>query len=178
MTPGPRSPRRSASGQPNESGQFEIYVLPERGDGKVASFDERRHEAPLGEERTGTLLRVYRRADDCTADDGLCVCGRHPQQITRWPVLLWSARSHVRRVARRPAISDDQGERQRGGRQIAQFQSDSSGQFTVHLDPGVYTVVPNADAPVFSPMVQAKPVTVEDTGVLTVVRLTFDTGIR
>ena len=67
---------------------------------------------------------------------------------------------------------------QRGGRQIAQFQSDSSGQFTVHLDPGAYSVVPNADAPVFSPMVQAKSVTVEDTGVLTVVRLIFDTGIR
>ena len=67
---------------------------------------------------------------------------------------------------------------QRAGRQVAQFQSDSAGQFTVFLDPGAYTVVPNADAPLISPAAQAKSVTVGDTGLLTVVRLTFDTGIR
>ena len=67
---------------------------------------------------------------------------------------------------------------QRAGRQVAQFQSDSAGQFTVFLDPGAYTVVPGADAPLMSPTLQAKPVTVGDTGLLTVVRLTFDTGIR
>ena len=66
----------------------------------------------------------------------------------------------------------------RAGRQVAQFQSDGSGQFTVFLEAGSYTVVPNADAPLISPTSQAKPVTVEDTRVLTVVRLTFDTGIR
>ena len=31
-----------------------------------------------------------------------------------------------------------------------QFQSDASGQFTVFLAPGAYTVVPNADAPIIS----------------------------
>ena len=67
---------------------------------------------------------------------------------------------------------------QRGGRQVAQFQSDSAGQFTVYLQPGAYSVVPNADAPLISPSSQAKPVTVGDTAPLTVVRLTFDTGIR
>ena len=67
---------------------------------------------------------------------------------------------------------------QRGGRQIATFRSDSMGQFTVFLAPGAYTVVPNADTPIISPASQAKPVTVGDTGLLTVVRLTFDTGIR
>jgi hypothetical protein len=67
---------------------------------------------------------------------------------------------------------------QRAGRQVAQFQSDSAGQFTVYLQPGTYSVVPNADAPLISPTSQAKQVTVGDTGPLTVVRLTFDTGIR
>ena len=46
------------------------------------------------------------------------------------------------------------------------------------LAPGAYTVVPNADAPIILGASQAKPVTVADTGMLTVVRLTFDTGIR
>ena len=67
---------------------------------------------------------------------------------------------------------------ERGGRQTAQFQSDASGQFSVLLQPGEYTVVPNADAPIISPASQAKRVTVADTGTLTIVRLTFDTGIR
>ena len=67
---------------------------------------------------------------------------------------------------------------QRAGRQVAQFQSDSAGQFTVFLEPGVYTIVPNADAPLISPASQSKSVTVGDTGLLTIVRLTFDTGIR
>ena len=67
---------------------------------------------------------------------------------------------------------------QRGGRQVARFQSDSSGQFTVFLEPGAYVVVPDADAPLLSPVSQGKSVTVADSGVLTVVRLTFDTGIR
>jgi len=67
---------------------------------------------------------------------------------------------------------------QRDGRRVASFQSDASGQFTVFLAPGAYTVVPNADAPIILGSAQAKSVTVADTGMLTVVRLTFDTGIR
>ena len=67
---------------------------------------------------------------------------------------------------------------QRAGQRVAQFQSDASGQFSVFLAPGPYTVVPNADAPLISPSSQAKSVTVADTGALTVVRLAFDTGIR
>jgi hypothetical protein len=67
---------------------------------------------------------------------------------------------------------------ERSGRRVTQFQSDTAGQFTVFLAPGAYTVVPNTDAPVISPSSQIKSVTVADNGMLTVVRLTFDTGIR
>lgn len=67
---------------------------------------------------------------------------------------------------------------QRGGRRVADFRSDASGQFTVFLSPGPYMVVPNSDAGIISPASQAKSVTVADTGMLTVVRLMFDTGIR
>lgn len=67
---------------------------------------------------------------------------------------------------------------QRGGRRVADFRSDASGQFTVFLSPGSYMVVPNSDAGIISPASQAKSVTVADTGMLTVVRLMFDTGIR
>jgi hypothetical protein len=67
---------------------------------------------------------------------------------------------------------------ERSARRVAQFQSDASGQFTVFLAPGGYTVVPAADAPIIAPTGQAKPVTVADNGMLTVVRLAFDTGIR
>ena len=67
---------------------------------------------------------------------------------------------------------------ERSGRRVTQFQSDAAGQFTVVLAPGVYTIVPAADAPIISPTTQGKSVTVVDNGMLTVVRLTFDTGIR
>jgi hypothetical protein len=67
---------------------------------------------------------------------------------------------------------------QRSGRTVTRFQSDASGQFTVFLAPGAYTVMPNADAPIIAPTSQAKEVTVADTGTLTAVRLLFDTGIR
>jgi hypothetical protein len=64
------------------------------------------------------------------------------------------------------------------GRRVAQFQSDAAGQFTIFLAPGSYIDVPNSDAPIISPSSQSKLVTVADSGMLTVVRLTFDTGIR
>ena len=64
------------------------------------------------------------------------------------------------------------------GRRVAQFQSDAAGQFTLFLRPGAYTVVPAADAPIIGASFQRKSVTVADNGMLTVVRLTFDTGIR
>ena len=67
---------------------------------------------------------------------------------------------------------------ERSGRRVTQFQSDAAGQFTVFLAPGAYTIVPAADAPIISPTTQGKSVTVADNGMLTVVRLTFDTGIR
>jgi hypothetical protein len=67
---------------------------------------------------------------------------------------------------------------ERNGRRVTQFQSDTAGQFTVFLEPGTYTVVANTDAPVISPSLQTKSVTVADNGTLTVVRLMFDTGIR
>jgi hypothetical protein len=64
------------------------------------------------------------------------------------------------------------------GRRIAQFQSDAAGQFTVYLKPGAYAVIPAADAPIIGASLQRKSVTVADNGMLTVVRLIFDTGIR
>ena len=64
------------------------------------------------------------------------------------------------------------------GRRVAQFQSDAAGQFTVYLKPGAYVVVPAGDAPIIGASLQRKSVTVADNGMLTVVRLTFDTGIR
>jgi len=67
---------------------------------------------------------------------------------------------------------------QKSGQRVAQFQSDTSGRFTVLLAPGPYTVVPNADAPIISPSRQSKMVTVLDNGALTTIQLMFDTGIR
>jgi hypothetical protein len=67
---------------------------------------------------------------------------------------------------------------QRNAREVATFRSDQMGQFTVFLDPGPYTIVPGADAPIISPQQQTKSVTVADTGRLTTVQLSFDTGIR
>jgi hypothetical protein len=67
---------------------------------------------------------------------------------------------------------------EQGDRRIAQFQSDAAGQFTVYLKPGAYAIVPAADAPIIGASLQRKSVTVADNGMLTVVRLTFDTGIR
>jgi len=67
---------------------------------------------------------------------------------------------------------------EQGSRRMSTFTSDASGQFTVFLEPGAYTIVPGPDAPIISPSSQKKPVTVADTGTLTVVQLMFDTGIR
>ena len=67
---------------------------------------------------------------------------------------------------------------EQNGRRVAQFQSDAAGQFTVYLKPGPYMIVPSADAPIIGASLQSKSVTVADNGMLTVVRLTFDTGIR
>jgi hypothetical protein len=64
------------------------------------------------------------------------------------------------------------------GRRVAQFQSDAAGQFAVYLRAGAYVIVPGADAPIIGPSLQRKSVTVADNGMLTVVRLMFDTGIR
>ena len=66
---------------------------------------------------------------------------------------------------------------ERAGRRVAGFQSDTEGAFTVWIDPGTYTVVPGADAPLLFPGSQAKRVTVGESG-LTTVSLVFDTGIR
>jgi hypothetical protein len=60
---------------------------------------------------------------------------------------------------------------------VVTFRSDASGRFEVHLAPGTYLVVPDADAPILSPVSQAKPVVVGAAG-LTSVQLVFDTGIR
>ena len=67
---------------------------------------------------------------------------------------------------------------QKSGQRVAQFQSDAAGRFTVFLAPGPYTIVPNADAPIISPSLQSKTVTVLDNGALTTIQLMFDTGIR
>jgi hypothetical protein len=64
-----------------------------------------------------------------------------------------------------------------GSSTVARFRSDAAGAFTVALQPGTYQVVPDSDAPVISPLLQAKTVTVGSVG-LTHVQLEFDTGIR
>lgn len=64
-----------------------------------------------------------------------------------------------------------------GDRTVTTFHSDSHGHFESHLPPGVYLVVPSADAPIISPTAQAKQVEVMANGLTTIV-LQFDTGIR
>jgi hypothetical protein len=66
---------------------------------------------------------------------------------------------------------------QQGDRVIAAFRSDSQGHFDVRLARGMYVVVPDSDAPIFSPTAQGKDVVVGSSGPTTVL-LHFDTGIR
>ena len=63
------------------------------------------------------------------------------------------------------------------GRRITAFRSDADGRFTVMLPSGAYRIVPEAAAPIMSPLSQAKMVEVLPGG-LTEIRLEFDTGIR
>lgn len=65
----------------------------------------------------------------------------------------------------------------RGGMRVTAFESDADGAFTVGLPAGAYRVIPRADAPIVDPSGQAKDVEVGAQG-LTVVTLSFDTGIR
>jgi hypothetical protein len=62
-------------------------------------------------------------------------------------------------------------------RRVAGFRSDADGRFSVALSPGVYRIIPAADAPIIQPPAQVKEVEVLPVG-LTPVRLEFDTGIR
>ena len=62
-------------------------------------------------------------------------------------------------------------------RRVAQFQSNADGHFRVALDPGTYTIVPEASAPLINPRSQRHDATVH-TGGMTQVTLVFDTGIR
>lgn len=66
---------------------------------------------------------------------------------------------------------------EQNGRVVAAFRSDAQGHFQVHLPPGTYLIIPDADAPILSPSAQAKPAVVGPDG-LTDIRLEFDTGIR
>lgn len=62
-------------------------------------------------------------------------------------------------------------------REVSRFESDNDGKFTVALDPGVYTIVPDNSAPLMHPQQQRKEVEVQTEG-MTQVTLYFDTGIR
>jgi len=62
-------------------------------------------------------------------------------------------------------------------REVNRFRSDTRGEFTVILDPGLYTVVPDSSAPLMAPEQQRKEVEVQPEG-MTPVTLHFDTGIR
>lgn len=66
---------------------------------------------------------------------------------------------------------------EQNGRIVGQFRSDGEGRFIVSLESGSYHVIPQADAPIFAPATQRRPVEVGPQG-LTLVRLQFDTGIR
>jgi hypothetical protein len=63
------------------------------------------------------------------------------------------------------------------GRTVVRFRSDTNGRFTIDLSAGNYTVIPDADAPILSPRLQQRSLTVPDTPTYTV-QLSFDTGIR
>ena len=64
-----------------------------------------------------------------------------------------------------------------GSREVTHFQSDTNGRFTIRLASGTYLIVPDANAPIFSPAQQVKSVTIPDAATTTV-ELSFDTGIR
>lgn len=66
---------------------------------------------------------------------------------------------------------------EQNNRRVQRFRSDADGHFLVMLAPGVYRIIPDARAPIFSPQSQARTVEVLRVG-LTEVRLEFDTGIR
>lgn len=57
------------------------------------------------------------------------------------------------------------------------FHSDADGRFRIQLAPGLYMVVPDADAPIFQPAQQAKTLMVPNAAP-TAVEWSFDTGIR
>lgn len=61
--------------------------------------------------------------------------------------------------------------------EIARFESDDNGNFSVVLSPGEYTIVPDASAPFPNAEQQTKLVSVPENGFADVV-LRFDTGIR
>ena len=60
---------------------------------------------------------------------------------------------------------------------VTHFQSDVNGRFTIRLAPGAYLIVPDADAPIFSPEQQERSVTIPNAD-STTVELSFDSGIR
>jgi hypothetical protein len=62
-------------------------------------------------------------------------------------------------------------------RHITTFRSRDDGRFEVALNPGSYTIVPGADAPIIAPESQGQEVEVGTDGI-TEVTLRFDTGIR
>lgn len=61
--------------------------------------------------------------------------------------------------------------------EVTRFQSDIQGEFTVALDPDVYSIVPDSSAPLMQPKQQRQEVEVQPEGI-THVSLHFDTGIR
>ena len=65
----------------------------------------------------------------------------------------------------------------RGTEEVSEFTSDTAGRFVVALAPGRYVVVPDSTAPILAARFQTRVVTV-DSGSVTPVTLSFDTGIR
>jgi hypothetical protein len=65
----------------------------------------------------------------------------------------------------------------RNDREVARFQSNVRGEFTVALDPGIYIIVPDRSAPLMHPQQQRQDIEVQPKG-MTQVTLYFDTGIR
>jgi hypothetical protein len=88
----------------------------------VARLDGGGHAAALGAERQGTLLCRCRRgvAARACGGEGRDLEQRHADETLRAALLcrrqLWP---HVRRVARRPTVRDDQSARDRGERRAA-----------------------------------------------------------
>ena len=100
--------------QSNESGpsQISCAAVPERGHRPLADLRQRRNQTGLGAERKGAVLSRWRPGGHFRAGANRAELQRgHADETVRRAVLHRLCQSHLRCHARRPAVSDDQGQR-------------------------------------------------------------------